>query len=367
MRPVELSGQTLQSFQGSIGKTAAIDSVAAHRYISLTEDGQLRIGDNGSPECLVVGVPNPELGGRISGTTGPIQVLTTAGDTFDIVFGEHGLIVDTPLDLQGRGIYVDRFYVFFGEGTRQVGQPETYHLRMYRFQGQGLNIEQPFMEIPFNLSELPELAAGGLTDVFEPPYRLEGRDPRRDELMPARTRFAVMMEVNNQGANDTINLVYTSTDCNRINQAQGVVFLYRVDGGTYELLGIDNIARLFGVSPDANTFEAPFIVPIVFLDSDIVSRPGQQLLSSNGMTLYDAFPNPASYHTHIRFDLEHNAEATIRVLDNLGRTVLETPLIEGRQGKNIYDLNVSELSCGKYSYVVKTATGALGGRLLIER
>jgi hypothetical protein len=367
MRPVELSGRTLGGVPGSIGKTAAIDSVSAHRYIRLTQDGRLQIGDNSDLSCLVVGQPIPEIGGRISGTTGPIQVWTSAGDTFDIVFGEHGLIIDTPLDLQGRGIYVDRFYVFFDEGTRQIGQPETYHLRMYRQQGQGFNVQQPFMEIPFTLGELPDLSGGELTDLFEPPYRLEGRDPRREELMPARTRFAVMIEVNNQGANDTINLVYTSTNCNRVNPAQGLVFLYRVDGGQYQPLAFDNIARLIGVSPDANTFEAPFIVPIVYLDSKFVSRPDQQLLSSNGMTLYDAFPNPASYHTHIRFDLEHNTEATIQVLDNLGRTVLETPVIQGRQGKNIYDLNVSELSCGKYSYVIKTATGALGGRLLIER
>ncbi len=366
LQPVHLTPRQFHSLQGQAGKTAAIDSVSAHRYISLTEDGRLRIGDNNDPSCLVVGGPIEGIGGRINGTTGPIPVWTNAGDTFEIVFGEHGLLVDTPLDLQGRGIYVDRFFVFFDD-CRQVGQPETYHLRMYRTQGTGLNIAQPFMEIPFNLAELPDLTDGGLTDIFEPPYRLEGRDPRREELMAARTRYAVMIEVNNPGANDTINLVYTSRDCNRVNPAEGRVVLYRVDEGQYQPIGVDEIARLFGVSPDANTFEAPFIVPIVYLDSKFVSRPNQQLLISNGMTLYDAFPNPASDHTHIRFDLEHNTEATIRVTDNLGRTVLETPVIQGRPGQNIYDLNVSELSCGKYSYIVKTPNGALGGRLLIDR
>lgn len=349
----------------TVSKTAAVDTLSAHRYITY-ENGQLRIGEQTTLDCIITSRYLEEFQGYVSGTTGPLPIYVTRPggerDTVNAVLAEHGLYISTPLDLESRGIYVHKFMVFFAQG-RQNGAPDTYHVRMYPVQGSQLNPNEPSLEVPFNFSEFPEVGEGGLVEI-EPLYNFDGQGPQTSDLM--RGRYLVTIEVNTENGDDSLNLYYTSTDCNRTAPVDGAVIIKDIDNG-FAPIGINSLTGLFGVSPETNFFEAPFIVPIVLLDDKFVGRPGQKLMESNGLTLYDVYPNPAVDHVHLKFDLAHNDQVEISVIDNLGRVVLKTEPFAAAAGQTVRELNVSELPCGNYSYIVKTTAGGLGGRLLIER
>jgi hypothetical protein len=106
------------------------------------------------------------------------------------------------------------------------------------------------------------------------------------------------------------------------------------------------------------------IFPIV-----IVGTPsGVQSVTSKGLTLFGAYPNPATNTTNIRFELAEAADATITINDMTGRTVHSQKTGNLSSGTQSVQVSTSALPAGEYIYLVRTSKGdGMAGMLQVTR
>ncbi len=90
--------------------------------------------------------------------------------------------------------------------------------------------------------------------------------------------------------------------------------------------------------------------------SNIISITNNEQPITNYMQLTTISPNPSNDDLHYIISSSENTQAQLRVIDVLGKTVIEEN-IEFTQGLNTNKINVSEISNGTYMLQVRTSNG----------
>lgn len=111
-----------------------------------------------------------------------------------------------------------------------------------------------------------------------------------------------------------------------------------------------------GTNPDADNVDQPNeIVYFKVSTTDVGNCSNIDVgvhEANNGVNNVVAYPNPSANSTTIDVNLKENAKMDIAILDNMGQ-VIYTTRIDGNQGSNKIDVNLSNLSSGIYFYQVK--------------
>lgn len=104
------------------------------------------------------------------------------------------------------------------------------------------------------------------------------------------------------------------------------------------------------------------IFPIVIIGSP-TSVKG---ITHNNLTLFGAYPNPATSSTNIRFTLKAAADVTIDITDMSGRNVRSEKLSHLPIGEHTTAVNTAALPAGEYLYIIRTSQGdGMAGKLEI--
>jgi hypothetical protein len=82
------------------------------------------------------------------------------------------------------------------------------------------------------------------------------------------------------------------------------------------------------------------------------------------MTIY---PNPAKYNATLDISLAQNSVATIKVVDLMGRNVIDLGTKSMKAGQNTIELNTSNLNSGMYFVKVATENGIVTKKITINR
>lgn len=116
---------------------------------------------------------------------------------------------------------------------------------------------------------------------------------------------------------------------------------------------------------DGGEIGVPVIVPVLM--SNYPTSRNEALIQSAGLTLYANYPNPAVTYTNIGFDMAKAGTASIKVTDIQGRVVKYVSEIKASQGRNDYILDVTDLECGTYSYLLTTSQGFAASKIQVVR
>jgi hypothetical protein len=162
-------------------------------------------------------------------------------------------------------------------------------------------------------------------------------------------------------AGDTVGL--TSVDPN--TSGLGTVGSYSVEAGTLDTLISTNTL----IQNSANQWKSPALDPALFNGGPLVLFPLIQLncplcndpasvrgISSNDLTFFGTYPNPAVNSTNVRFALKQGADVTITVMDATGRNISIAKKNFGT-GDHVYNLSTENLAAGNYVCLIETSKG----------
>jgi hypothetical protein len=90
-------------------------------------------------------------------------------------------------------------------------------------------------------------------------------------------------------------------------------------------------------------------------------------LATEGMTLYQNYPNPFKYNTTVTFALGDAANVRLTVHDALGREVASITDGQYEKGNHSFSLRSGALPNGLYFYRLTTTQGVLQQKMLLMR
>lgn len=105
-----------------------------------------------------------------------------------------------------------------------------------------------------------------------------------------------------------------------------------------------------------------------FVIFPVVDIPtGLNSISKGNLTLFAAFPNPATNELNVNFGLKQSSNVEIEAFDVTGKSVYKTSYNNLEAGNHSAKLNTSNLSAGVYMYCVKTETGKMFSKFTITK
>ncbi len=111
------------------------------------------------------------------------------------------------------------------------------------------------------------------------------------------------------------------------------------------------LRRAYGISFSVDSVPEEFIFAGAYFPSLATSAEGTITELPTEFTLHGNYPNPFNPSTRIQFDLPQRAHVTLRVMDLLGRRVIELPAQAFAAGANqTIELNAGHLASGTYMY-----------------
>lgn len=125
----------------------------------------------------------------------------------------------------------------------------------------------------------------------------------------------------------------------------------------------DNLAAGLNPSPDVNLL----LVPILTFKRDTTPTARGEL-QSNGLTVFEAYPNPAASTLNTVFQLEEAGNALVQLYDLNGR------LVQTQELRNLpanveqtVSLDVTDLPNGTYLNAIVTNQGSVATRVIVQR
>ncbi len=153
--------------------------------------------------------------------------------------------------------------------------------------------------------------------------------------------YILSVEVDN--GSDTVGVLHTQDGC-----GGGTAVEKWSDGSWYAM------ADPSGWGADVQFY--------MFAVTDVNVSTEENVLSP---TTVKAFPNPANEVVNIIYDLNSNADVSIRIMDIQGRVVSEINENQTAGGQFI-EVNTSELSAGTYFYTVQGGDQTLNGKFVVR-
>ena len=126
--------------------------------------------------------------------------------------------------------------------------------------------------------------------------------------------------------------------------------------GTY--VGAASIWNIAGLPYDADAM----IVPIVDYEPAVGIVPK---LEAQGFFLFPAFPNPSQNQVIIPFETEIAGKVKLEVYDDLGKIITVPYETDLPAGAHNLPIDLTNLSNGKYFYLLHAGKGVLGGKFTV--
>lgn len=334
--------------------------------------------------------------GYITGTQAafPSEFFTNPPDNPWII-AEQGILFNLAFQPDVE-YYMSEVVIPWGANTQIVGSPDMLGVKTYSIDING-NLTLRYTQ-DFSLGDLPGFIpqvgedAGfyGAINIdsysFDAPWYSVFFDDAALEpeselpvgnIYVALETSRLVDTVESQWSDDTVNLWFLpfQTPCDRDDRSQYLMTfkdyasgdITRVQSLNTFWFGPEEIDAETGVS---NHYNQPLIIPVLAINDLSVSRRPDRNLEMGTMgnlTLYTAYPNPAVDFTNIRYDLEKSSNVGIMVRDMTGKTVYASETEFQGAGEHVFELDVTGLACGAYTYMVVTDNGMLGGKFLVEK
>jgi outer membrane protein Omp28/type IX secretion system substrate protein len=98
----------------------------------------------------------------------------------------------------------------------------------------------------------------------------------------------------------------------------------------------------------------------------VISKTGVSDITA-GVAQMEIFPNPASYETNVRFELDKNTSVQIQIIDMAGRTLLTIPGKPFAAGPNVINISTANLMPGLYNLRFQTNAGIINQRMSVVK
>jgi len=93
---------------------------------------------------------------------------------------------------------------------------------------------------------------------------------------------------------------------------------------------------------------------------------GLKSITSNNLTFFGNYPNPAVSYTNIKFSLLRTDNVTLQMMDAKGREINTVTQTNLAPGMHIIPVNTSAMPAGDYIYLIRTASGdGMAGRMTV--
>lgn len=151
----------------------------------------------------------------------------------------------------------------------------------------------------------------------------------------------------------------------RDGQRKGNVYSLSINISDY---GDTSVMKIFNVQNATQTLDGTWIdnytqndsllnnlaiYPIVVINAP-TSVKG---ITKKDLTLFGAFPNPASNAVNVKFELAKEADVNVQIMDMSDRMVKTTTKNNIGAGAHTMQLDLSDLPNGSYIYLIKTSLG----------
>ncbi|MBX3101406.1 MAG: T9SS type A sorting domain-containing protein [Bacteroidetes bacterium] len=319
--------------------------------------------------------------------------ITEAGTYNFEEFGTTHRVPSGRTNAQVQGVYVVFTQRSSGNpGTGVVGSPDEFrvNIRNYTTPGAAVSVSAPSGTKTFTLQQLADNQVETSwtyypLDPYGPGNYIEFDSPVSITSTDGRFMASVTTSTYNSGvySDDSLFLMAPSSDTEAIfrtcteDSSYDVIarVMLKPDAAyptaTYRPANATTSGwgryRYWTSTPglaDRDSLGVPVIVPV------LISHPASRnepMVQSGGLTMYANYPNPAITYTNIGFDMAQAGTASIKVLDVQGRVVKYIPEIKASQGRNDFNLDVTSLDCGNYTYVLKTSQGMAAGKIQVVR
>ena len=288
---------------------------------------------------------------------GPIEL---QNGTFAIVT-EHAVNLRVPKKLDYPIAQVYAVLIGFAEGTTMVGEADDFLVNVWKTSPvQSPNAVPPTFSVTFNGGMYPEFPLS--QQLFTPIFFDD--DPNDYNQISNNMLFS--LQTAQTGGDDTLTLYFNSNEagCDPDNLNNWYFRVMKSESGIVgDQLGWIKMNQFLGF-PDGIGPNVPLIVPVVIYKTEVGM---EEAVSSDGLTMLNAYPNPTTDEAKIRFNLARNGNATIKVIDLTGRAVLPEIKFDAAKGTHEYSLDTRELACGQYICIIQTNQGSLATRISVEK
>lgn len=299
------------------------------------------------------------FGGYLNGTMGPVPLLQGGGLA---VLAEHGINLKVPKKL-GAEARIFGLLVAFAPGTMIVGEADEFAVNVWQASPINSSTATPTFSTPLNLENLPN----GFNT--EGQFSLVPFDdiPANYDKISNNMLFSIQTAIT--GGDDTLKIYFNSSElqCDPDHDNNWYYRIMKVDNGVIGAqvgpwVELDDFFQ--GGVPDDQQPNVLLMVPIVIYTTTVGV---DEAVTSNGLTMLNAYPNPTTEEAKVRFNLARNGNATIKVIDLTGREVLPEVKFDAAKGLHEHTINTRNLACGQYICVIQTNQGSLATRISVEK
>ena len=354
---------------------------SASRYDTLT-DYMNRLCDEIDTCCVDSSTffyPNAlPWGGYLNGTQGFAE-FTSGGQTVQRVVSEHGMSFTCPEPGENESVRLSSVYVYFTFQSAVIEDPDEFTLNVTDMPGANPVTASPrvnpMYSMPFTAEDFGAYPSWPyIPTTIEPTYETIFNNPDYFELViPNDTnvemigRKLISIEVGREGNDDTLAIWFKNRGgiCDPTGQDDWWIRL-RDEEWAHVRWQKFNDTYFDGTEEPYELSDGIHIIPILEFEEQQVSND-KAFATSGGLKLLSAVPNPATTSTALRYELESPTRVTIRVRDMAGRTVHTSPSFFQTAGAQAYDVNVSGLASGVYTYIIETDNGRLASRFSVTR
>ncbi len=164
--------------------------------------------------------------------------------------------------------------------------------------------------------------------------------------------------------------------CSKDGQRKGNVYSLSINISAY---GDTSVMKIFNVQNATQTLDGTWIdnytqndsllnnlaiYPIVVINAPTTVKG----ITKKDLTLFGAFPNPATNATNIKFDLAAEANVNLQIMDMGDRVVKTTTQNNMKSGTHTMEVDLTDLPNGTYIYLLRTSTGdGIAGKIEVTK
>lgn len=188
------------------------------------------------------------------------------------------------------------------------------------------------------------------------------------EIWAKRLADGVFEEITVGGTVDTFGIDQTATNtyaCLRLKNATPPGPVIEPDVDTVHItVEIDALTTALGPESWASTIlgdNIPFVIGFPKRAAGVSINE----IDATKLAIYGTFPNPASSETWVKFSTPTSGDASLKVYDLAGKTVMNA-IVPTIAGVNNLQLNVSNLNAGVYLYSLTIGNETVTAKLVVQ-
>ncbi|MDP5171511.1 MAG: T9SS type A sorting domain-containing protein [Bacteroidia bacterium] len=169
--------------------------------------------------------------------------------------------------------------------------------------------------------------------------------------LSGKTGFFASLDISGiYATNDTVGLFSTETTCGD-NSSTWELF----DDNTWH--NFNDSTTSWGLTLDL------YVAAVISFDE---TSGIDDYVHSRGLSIFPAFPSPATSQVQLPFELASTTSVKVAVYDMQGRQISQQDLGLRAAGKHAFEVNTRSFTPGMYTYVIQSGEASLASRFLVE-